>query len=79
MGWMTRIQFQVGTMMGDFFSLSLHPDQTWGPPNFLSSGYRGALTPGLKQPEREDDHLHLLLRSRKCLAIPPLLQYVFMV
>jgi hypothetical protein len=33
-----------------------HPDRLWGPPNLLSNGYRGALSPGVKWPVREADH-----------------------
>jgi hypothetical protein len=32
------------------------PGQHWCPPTLLSSGYRGALTPGIKQKGREADH-----------------------
>jgi hypothetical protein len=38
------------------FSSPCHPDQLWGPPNLLSNGYWGALSPGVKRPGREADH-----------------------
>jgi hypothetical protein len=38
------------------FSSTRHPDRLWGPPNLLSNGYRGDLSPGVKRPEREIDH-----------------------
>jgi hypothetical protein len=31
------------------------PGRFWGPPNFLSNGYKG-LSVGIKRPEREADH-----------------------
>jgi hypothetical protein len=34
------------------FSSPRHPNWLWGPPNFLSKGYRG-----VKRPEHEADHL----------------------
>jgi hypothetical protein len=37
-----------------------------------------ALSWGVKQPGREADHSHLVLRLRMYGAIPPLPQYVFM-
>ena len=36
-------------------SLSKSPDQLWGPPSFLFSGYRGSF-PRIKRPGREADH-----------------------
>jgi hypothetical protein len=33
-----RVWFQVGAKI---FTTTYHPDQLWGPPNLLSSGYRG--------------------------------------
>jgi hypothetical protein len=38
------------------FSSSQRPDRFWGPPNLLSNGYRGALSPGVKRQGREADH-----------------------
>jgi len=39
MGWMTEVWFPAGT--GIFFSSPPCPDQLWGPPTLLSSGYWG--------------------------------------
>jgi hypothetical protein len=38
------------------FSSPRRPDRLWGPPNLLSNGYRGALSPGVKRPGRYADH-----------------------
>jgi hypothetical protein len=38
------------------FSSSRRPDRPWGPPNLLSNGYRGALSPGVNRPGHEADH-----------------------
>jgi hypothetical protein len=38
------------------FSSPRRPGRLWGPPNLLSNGYRGALSPGVKRPGREADH-----------------------
>jgi hypothetical protein len=38
------------------FSSPRCPDRLWGPPNLLSNGYRGALSPGVKRPGCEADH-----------------------
>jgi hypothetical protein len=40
----------------DCFSSPQLPYRLLGPPSLLSSGYRGALSPGVKRPVRENDH-----------------------
>jgi hypothetical protein len=45
--------FDFRKMQGIFFS----PDRLWGPNSLLFGGYWGALSPGVKRPEREADHL----------------------
>jgi len=40
----------------DFFSSPSRPDRLWGPPSFLSTGYKGAFSLGVKRPVREADH-----------------------
>jgi hypothetical protein len=47
------VQVLVGSRI---FSSPRHPDWPWGPPNLLSNGYWGALSPGVKRPRREADH-----------------------
>jgi hypothetical protein len=37
------------------FSSPNRSDRLWGPPNLLSNGYRGTLSPGVKRPGREAD------------------------
>jgi len=39
-----------------FFSLQLHPDWIWDPPNILTNGYWRLLPWGLKWLEHEVDH-----------------------
>jgi hypothetical protein len=39
-----------------FFCSRRRPDRIWGPLSLLSSGYRGALSPGVKRPGRDADH-----------------------
>jgi hypothetical protein len=48
-----RVQVLVGSRI---FSSPNHPDWFWGPPSLLSMWVLGALTPGVKRPEREADH-----------------------
>jgi hypothetical protein len=38
------------------FSSPRRPDRLWGPPNLISNGYRGAISPGVKRQVREADH-----------------------
>jgi hypothetical protein len=38
-----------------FFSSSMRPVWFWGPPNYLPSGYRDGVSPGIKRPDREAD------------------------
>jgi hypothetical protein len=40
-----------------FFSPPRPPDRLRGPPSLLSNGYWGLLSPGVKRPGREADHL----------------------
>jgi hypothetical protein len=61
------------------FSSPPHPDQLWGPPSLLSNGYQGPSLGVKQQDVKMTTHLHLVLRSRICGAIPPLPQYAFMV
>jgi hypothetical protein len=44
-----------GRSHGGFFSFPLRPDWLWGPPSFITNGYRQAITPEVKQPVREAD------------------------
>jgi hypothetical protein len=37
------------------FSSPRRPDLLWGPPNLVSNGYGGALSPGIKLPWRKAD------------------------
>jgi len=55
-GWTAGFQFPVGAVMG-FSSSPPRPDRFWGLPSFLYSGYREALSPVVKRPGRETDHL----------------------
>jgi hypothetical protein len=46
-----EVRVPVGSRI---FSSPLRPDRSWGPPSLLSNGYGlGALSPGVKGPERE--------------------------
>jgi hypothetical protein len=38
------------------FTSPNRPHRLWGPPNLLSKGYGGALSPGVRRPGREVDH-----------------------
>jgi len=50
-----------------------------GPPILVSNGYQGPSLGVKQQDVKMTTHLHLVLRSRICGAIPPLPQYAFMV
>jgi hypothetical protein len=39
-----------------FLSSPQRPDRLWGPPNPLSNGYRGAISPGVKRQGSKADH-----------------------
>jgi hypothetical protein len=41
-------------------------------------GYQRVLSVGIKRPERESDHFHLVPMLRMRGVIPPLPQYIFM-
>jgi hypothetical protein len=51
MGWKTGVRFPAG--IGKFSHRHSIPDLFWGPPNFLSNGYRGALYLEVKRLFRE--------------------------
>jgi hypothetical protein len=60
-----------------FLLQSLSPDQLWGPPSFLSNGYRGSCPPDVKNSRgvRLTTHPHLVQRSRICrsyISSPPI-------
>jgi hypothetical protein len=48
-----RVRVPVGSRT---FTSPYHPDQLWGPPNLQTNGYGGAISPGVKQQNREADH-----------------------
>jgi hypothetical protein len=52
--WGIGVRVPVGSRI---FSSPCSPDCFWGPPNFLSNGYRRAFSPGIKRPGRKSDHL----------------------
>jgi len=54
MGWMIGV-LSLGRGW-EFFSLSPHPDQLWGPPSILSNAYQGFFPWRVKQLGREADH-----------------------
>jgi hypothetical protein len=62
-----------------YFSTTRRPDRLWSTPSFISNGYRGALSPGVKWTGREADHSHPSSAEVKktwiYTAIPP---YAFM-
>jgi len=63
----------------DFFSSPPRPDLFWSPPSLLYSG-TGALSPEVKRPEREADHLppsNAEVKNVWCYI--SILQYILMV
>jgi hypothetical protein len=66
------VQVSVGSRI---FSSLNRPDRLWGPPNFLSNGYRWLILRGKAWSGRGvklTTHLQLVPRSRKCGSIHPL-------
>jgi hypothetical protein len=55
MGWITGVRFTAGAR---FFCPPRNSNRFWGPPSFLSNGYRRIFSPGIKLPGREADHSH---------------------
>jgi hypothetical protein len=54
------------------FSYSLCPDQPWGPPSLLSTGYRGSFPGGKARLGNDADHSpHLVPRSRMSRCYSP--------
>jgi hypothetical protein len=60
------IQFRSPAEARGFFLQPLCPDQLWGPPSLLSSGYRGSSPQGVKRGRGVmlTTHPHLVPRSR---------------
>jgi hypothetical protein len=53
-------------MVSRIFTSPCRSDKLWGPPNLLSSGYKGAPSPGVKRPGvKLTTHLQLVPRSGK--------------
>jgi hypothetical protein len=52
MSWMTKVQFWVEVWI---LSSTLDPDQIWGL-YIYPEDMEGAICPGVKQPQLEDDH-----------------------
>jgi hypothetical protein len=52
--WAAWVRFPAGAK---FFSAPQRPDRLWGASILLSNGYRGEISPEVKRPGREADHL----------------------
>ena len=76
MGWMTGgFESQQGKK---FLLCPQHPDWLYNSPSLMFVGYWFFFFSGVKQPEHEVDHLHVLLRLRVSEAVLSLLLYTFM-
>jgi len=67
------VTLQIWGNVGVFSSSSPRQDRLWGPPILLSSG-TGALTPAIKRPGCEANHLPpssaLVKNAWSCISIP---------
>jgi len=69
-GWLGGLSLDRGW---EFISSLPCPDQLWGPPRLLFSGYQGLFSLEVKWPVREADYSpHLVPRLRMRWFIPPL-------
>jgi hypothetical protein len=59
------------------FSFPRRPDRLWGPPNLLSNGYQGSISPGVERSGLEADHSPPASAEVKTYTSTP--PYVFMV